>query len=80
MKAVIGPTIAIRTDVYASSEALIGTPYRPDDPHIFVLRSNDLVEFLDMTAEESHENLLQAVSLSSSLRFRLTLNIHHFTL
>ena len=63
MKAVIGPTVLVCTNNYACSKAVIGVPYQPDgDLHTFVLQSGDLVEFLDVTAEESHQSLLQAVS------------------
>lgn len=63
MKSIIGTTIAIHTPGYGSSESFIAVPHRSDDLDTFVLRSLDLVEFLDVTTEESHENLLQAVSL-----------------
>ena len=63
VKSVMGPTIAIHNSGYGSSESPIGLPYQPDDPHTFVILNKNLIEFLDVTAEESHESLYQAVNV-----------------
>ena len=68
MKLVIGPTIAIHNLGYVSSESAIGLPFRPDDPHTFIFLRGNIVEFLDVTAEKSHESLQQAVSSIFVLR------------
>ncbi|KAH0825952.1 GH3 auxin-responsive promoter [Lanmaoa asiatica] len=73
VKSVIGPTVAIRTPGYGSTESPIAVPHRPDDLDTFVLRSKDLIEFLDVTTEESHENLRQAWELEVGKQYEFVL-------
>ena len=44
----------------------MGAPHDANKLDEFVLQSDDIVEFLDVSLDPTHENLCQAVSISSS--------------
>ena len=44
----------------------MGAPHDANKLDEFVLQSNDIVEFLDVSLDGTHENLCQAVSISPS--------------
>ena len=62
VRSILGPHVSIRCLGYGSTEAAIGAPYdnKLDE---FVLQSDDIVEFLDLSLDATHENLRQAVSI-----------------
>ncbi|KAF8550614.1 hypothetical protein OG21DRAFT_1419421 [Imleria badia] len=57
---ILGPTVSIRCPGYGSSEAMIGVPYDVNKLDEFVLLLHDIVEFLDVSLDATHENLRQA--------------------
>ena len=70
---ILGPNIPIRCPGYASSEAVIGLPRDPNKPEEFALACDDIIEFLDVSLDATHENLCQAVSIWPSTS---TLELH----
>lgn len=60
---IVGPNVSIHGFAYGASEAMIGYPHDANKPDEFVLQSDDIVEFLDISQDESHENLCQVVSV-----------------
>ena len=45
---------------------MIGAPHDANKLDEFVLQSDDIVEFLDLSLDPIHENLCQAVSIAPS--------------
>ncbi|KAF9221101.1 hypothetical protein BS17DRAFT_768874 [Gyrodon lividus] len=72
-RSVLGPTIAIRNPGYASTEAFIAVCYDIDDLDTFVLLTEDVVEFLGVAAEETHENILQVWDLEVGRQYQIVL-------
>ncbi|KIK81405.1 hypothetical protein PAXRUDRAFT_27885 [Paxillus rubicundulus Ve08.2h10] len=70
---VLGPTIAIRGRGYGAAEGHIAASYYTDDHDIFVLHTEDVIEFLDVGAEETPQNILQAWDLEASKRYQIVL-------
>ncbi|KAG9312134.1 GH3 auxin-responsive promoter [Chiua virens] len=60
LRSIVGPTVDIRAPGYGATESALGLPHgnKLDE---FVLRPDETIEFLDVTQEETHENLRQAV-------------------
>ncbi|KAF9234047.1 GH3 auxin-responsive promoter [Melanogaster broomeanus] len=64
VRSVLGPTIAIYSPGYGSTECeTTAFPYDLNDLDTFVLVAGEVFEFLHVAAEETHENLVQAVRL-----------------
>lgn len=63
VRSILGPSIAIRVPGYGSSEAAIGVAHDGDKLDEFVLQSDDIIEFLDVTQDATHVNLRQAVRI-----------------
>ena len=63
VRSILGPNVSIRSPGYASTEAMIGAPHDANKLDEFVLQSDDIVEFLDLSLDPIHENLCQAVSI-----------------
>jgi len=63
VRSILGPTVSICVPGYAASEAAMGVSYanKLDE---FVLQSDDIVEFLDLSLDATHENIRQPVSIS----------------
>ena len=63
MRSILGQTVSIRAPGYGASEATFGVPYanKLDE---FVLQSDDIIEFLDVSLDVIHENIRQPVSNS----------------
>jgi hypothetical protein len=45
----------------------MGVPHDANTLDEFVLQSDDIVEFLDVSLDPTHQNLCQAVSISPSM-------------
>ncbi|KAF9220218.1 hypothetical protein BS17DRAFT_350535 [Gyrodon lividus] len=73
VRSVLGPTIAICNVGYGSTEAIIGTFYDINDLDTFALLTEDVVEFLDVAAEETHENILQVWELEVGKQYQIVL-------
>ena len=63
VRSILGPNVSIRAPGYASTEAWMGAPHDANELDEFVLQSDDIVEFLDLSLDATHENLCQAVSI-----------------
>lgn len=63
VRSIVGPSVSVHNFGYGSSEATIGLPYDAKNLDELVLQSDDNVEFLDISQDETHENLCQAVSV-----------------
>ncbi|KIJ12249.1 hypothetical protein PAXINDRAFT_101282 [Paxillus involutus ATCC 200175] len=64
VRSVLGPTIAIRSHGYGATESVFAACYE-DHLDTFVLQTEDVIEFLDATAEENHQNILQPWDLEA---------------
>ncbi|KIJ13239.1 hypothetical protein PAXINDRAFT_13998 [Paxillus involutus ATCC 200175] len=71
VRSVLGPTVGICSPGFVTTEAFIGVPYYVDDLDTFVIETEDVVEFLDVTAEETHKNILQAWDLESGKQYQI---------
>ena len=63
VKAILGPTVAIRNHGYASSESFMSVIFDPSDLDTFVLQTEDVLEFVDVNTEGISKNIVQAVSI-----------------
>ncbi|KAI6038425.1 GH3 auxin-responsive promoter [Pisolithus marmoratus] len=57
---VLGPNVAIHNRWHVCTECLIGRNLNPYDTETFVVSTDDLIEFLDMTDDPTHGDVLQA--------------------
>ncbi|KAI6129045.1 GH3 auxin-responsive promoter [Pisolithus croceorrhizus] len=64
-RSVLGPNIVIHNPWYACTECLIGRNLNYGDTDTFVVAADDLIEFLDMSGEQTHGHVLQAWDLQS---------------
>ncbi|KIJ19631.1 hypothetical protein PAXINDRAFT_166730 [Paxillus involutus ATCC 200175] len=71
VRSILGPTIAIRGLGFGATECRIAACYDVDDLDTFVLRTEDVIEFLDAAAEETHENILQAWDLEVGKQYQI---------
>ncbi|KIJ06281.1 hypothetical protein PAXINDRAFT_140712 [Paxillus involutus ATCC 200175] len=71
VRSILGPTIAIHGLGYGATECGIAAPYDVDDLDTLVLQSEDVIEFLDVAAEETHQNILQAWDLEAGKRYQI---------
>ncbi|KIJ05550.1 hypothetical protein PAXINDRAFT_141226 [Paxillus involutus ATCC 200175] len=74
VRSILGPTIAIRGLGYGATECHIAVPYDVDDLDTLVLQSEDVIEFLDVAAEETHQNILQAWDLEAGKQYQIVAN------
>ncbi|KAI6038426.1 GH3 auxin-responsive promoter [Pisolithus marmoratus] len=63
IRSVLGPNVAIYNPWYACTECLIGRNLNPYDTETFVVSTDDLIEFLDMTDDSTNGDVLQAWDL-----------------
>ncbi|KAF8835122.1 hypothetical protein BDN67DRAFT_975581, partial [Paxillus ammoniavirescens] len=73
VRSVLGPTVSIYSPGFITTETYIGVPYYVNDLDTFVIETEDVVEFLDVAAEESHENILQAWDLEAGKQYQILL-------
>ncbi|KAI9568804.1 GH3 auxin-responsive promoter [Boletus coccyginus] len=69
VKFILGPNVALRSVGYLASEAGMGLPHdgKLDE---FVLKSDDaVIEFLDVSLEETHEHLCQAWEVQAGKQY-----------
>ncbi|KAG6381987.1 GH3 auxin-responsive promoter-domain-containing protein [Boletus reticuloceps] len=57
---ILGPDVALRAVGYQASEGTIGFAHDASKLDEFVLKTDDIVEFLDVSRDETHEQLCQA--------------------
>ncbi|KAF8836527.1 hypothetical protein BDN67DRAFT_1014640 [Paxillus ammoniavirescens] len=72
VRSVLGPTIAIRGRGYGATESVFAACYE-DHLDTFVLQTEDVVEFLDAAAEETHQNILQPWDLEAGKQYQVVL-------
>jgi len=65
---VLGPNITIHNFGYGCTEGLRGKAINFGDSGDFVLETEDIVEFLDVTEKQTVDNIVQAVCILSTLR------------
>ncbi|KIJ13242.1 hypothetical protein PAXINDRAFT_14001 [Paxillus involutus ATCC 200175] len=71
VRSILGPTIAMRGFGYGSTECIVAASYDMDDLDTFVIQTEDVIEFLDVDAEETHENILQAWDLEAGKQYQI---------
>ncbi|KAI6151241.1 GH3 auxin-responsive promoter [Pisolithus tinctorius] len=62
-RSILGPNVVVHNPCYLCTECFIGRPLNFDDTETFVVVTTDLIEFLDMTEERTHGQVLQAWDL-----------------
>ncbi|KIJ10893.1 hypothetical protein PAXINDRAFT_172025 [Paxillus involutus ATCC 200175] len=73
VRAVLGPTISICNAGFVSTEACIGVPYDVNDLDTFVIQTEEVIEFLDIVAKQTHENIHQAWELEAGKQYQIVL-------
>ncbi|KIK11142.1 hypothetical protein PISMIDRAFT_19777 [Pisolithus microcarpus 441] len=69
-RSVLGPNVAIHNPWYICTECLIGRNLNPGDTETFVIATDELIEFLDMTEEQTQEGVLQTWDLQPGKFYR----------
>ncbi|KAF8547319.1 hypothetical protein OG21DRAFT_1607449 [Imleria badia] len=59
VRSIVGPNVSLRSSGYRASEATIGLPHDPAKLDEFVLKSDSVIEFLDVSRDETHQELSQ---------------------
>ncbi|KIJ06317.1 hypothetical protein PAXINDRAFT_103419 [Paxillus involutus ATCC 200175] len=72
VRSVLGPTIAIRGRGYGATESVFAACYE-DHLDTFVLQTEDVIEFLDATADETHQNILRPWDLEAGKQYQVVL-------
>ncbi|KAH7884874.1 GH3 auxin-responsive promoter [Phlebopus sp. FC_14] len=73
IKSYLGPTCAVVTTVYASSECMIGFKYNSMNLNQYKLTREEIIEFLDVTADENATNLTSAWEVEAGKRYEIVL-------
>ncbi|KIJ59264.1 hypothetical protein HYDPIDRAFT_100975 [Hydnomerulius pinastri MD-312] len=73
MRSVLGPTITIVNPGYGSTECNIAANFNPADLESFVITTEDVIEFMDATVEESEKCILQAWELQVGKLYEIVL-------
>ncbi|KAF8836524.1 hypothetical protein BDN67DRAFT_974069 [Paxillus ammoniavirescens] len=73
VRSILGPAIAMRGFGYGSTECIMAASYDMEDLDTFVIQTEDVIEFLDVGAEETHENILQAWDLEAGKQYQIVL-------
>ncbi|KAF8141160.1 GH3 auxin-responsive promoter [Boletus edulis] len=60
VRSILGPDVALRGVGYRASEGTVGLTHDATKLDEFVLKTDDIVEFLDVSRDETHEQLCQA--------------------
>ncbi|KAI6129046.1 GH3 auxin-responsive promoter [Pisolithus croceorrhizus] len=63
VRSVLGPNAVLHNPWYVCTECLIGRNLNPEDTETFVVATDELIEFLDMTEEQMRGEVLQAWDL-----------------
>ncbi|KIJ13250.1 hypothetical protein PAXINDRAFT_117446 [Paxillus involutus ATCC 200175] len=71
VRSILGPNITIHNVGYGATECHIAATYDTNDLEKFVIQTEDVVEFLDVAAEETHENILQAWDLKAGKQYQI---------
>ncbi|KAF8833580.1 hypothetical protein BDN67DRAFT_976529 [Paxillus ammoniavirescens] len=71
VRSVLGPTVSICSPGFIATEVYIGIPYYVNDLDAFVIQTEDVVEFMDVTTEHTHENILQAWELEAGKQYQV---------
>ncbi|KIJ62987.1 hypothetical protein HYDPIDRAFT_135502 [Hydnomerulius pinastri MD-312] len=69
----LGPNADIHARGYTASEGWIGSPYDPLNLNQFKLTKKDVIEFLDVTKDETISNLAQAWEVIVGKRYELVM-------
>ncbi|KAI6117519.1 GH3 auxin-responsive promoter-domain-containing protein [Pisolithus croceorrhizus] len=64
-RSVLGPNVVLHNPWYICTECLIGRNLNPEDTETFVVATDELIEFLDLTEEQTRGEVLQAWDLQS---------------
>ncbi|KAI9458737.1 GH3 auxin-responsive promoter [Boletus coccyginus] len=71
IRAILGPTIAIRNHGYASSESFMAVFYDPDDVETFVFETHDVLEFVEAESQGTSSDILQGCDLEVGRRYQV---------
>ncbi|KIJ62990.1 hypothetical protein HYDPIDRAFT_93334 [Hydnomerulius pinastri MD-312] len=69
----LGPNADVHARGYAASEGWIGSPYDPLNLNQFKLTRKDVIEFLDVTKDETISNLAQAWEVIVGKRYEIVM-------
>ncbi|KAF8836518.1 hypothetical protein BDN67DRAFT_320800 [Paxillus ammoniavirescens] len=71
VRSILGSNIAIHNVGYGATECHIAATYDTNDLEKFVIQTEDVIEFLDAAAEETHENILQVWDLKAGKQYQI---------
>ncbi|KAH7881690.1 GH3 auxin-responsive promoter [Phlebopus sp. FC_14] len=73
VRSIVGPNVAIVNTGYGSTECSIGRPFSGEEVGKYILITEDVVEFLEVTAAAARENIVQACDLEVGKLYGLVL-------
>ncbi|KAH7909122.1 GH3 auxin-responsive promoter [Hygrophoropsis aurantiaca] len=71
MRHYLGPDVFIRSRGYVASECYVGTVYDPYDLNLFKATHDDIVEYLDVSLEETAASLVSAWNVVAGHRYEV---------
>ncbi|KAG6331779.1 hypothetical protein ID866_7311 [Astraeus odoratus] len=69
----VGPDVCLRSLGFTASEAYIGTVYDPENANLFKVTSDDVVEYLDVSKEETASSLVAPWQIESGQKYEIVL-------
>ncbi|KAH7924386.1 hypothetical protein BV22DRAFT_1035202 [Leucogyrophana mollusca] len=73
MRHYLGPTVLIRSLGFVSTEGQIGMVYNPQELNLFRAVSDDVIEYLDVSLDETAASLVPAWELRAGHRYEIVL-------
>ncbi|KAH7884904.1 GH3 auxin-responsive promoter [Phlebopus sp. FC_14] len=73
----LGPTCHIISRAFAAGECFVATPYDPMNLNQYKLTRDDIVEFLDVSKDESIKNLYAAWEVQPGKRYEVIVTTHN---
>ncbi|KAI9458738.1 GH3 auxin-responsive promoter [Boletus coccyginus] len=73
VRAILGPTTAIRNHGYTSSESSMAVSYEPDDVERYVFDTDDVLEFVDAESQGGSSDILHARDLEVGRRYQIVI-------
>ncbi|KAH7927996.1 hypothetical protein BV22DRAFT_1031156 [Leucogyrophana mollusca] len=73
MQHYLGPNVLIRTLGLTASEGFVGLEYNPSDLNLFKAASDSVIEYLDVSADVSHANLVPAWEIQTGHQYEVVM-------
>ncbi|KIJ57869.1 hypothetical protein HYDPIDRAFT_163769 [Hydnomerulius pinastri MD-312] len=73
MRHYLGPDVLMQSLGFTASETYIGMVYNPSNLNLFKVACDDIIEYLDVTKEESASSIVPAYEIESGRRYEIVI-------